>query len=94
MKVFEKGEFACSKHSNANGIDGNGQQYIWTCLKCVLDDRGICNGEQLVCMNNHKRNTYSVFLMNGTHYIKHITEGKDEVLTLPEVLKMAESIKR
>lgn len=92
MKMFEKGKFACPVHSNANGIDGNGQQFVWTCLKCMLDDRGICNGEQLVCMNNHRRNTFSVFLMNGTHYVKHISDGKDEILTLPEVLKMAELI--
>lgn len=92
MKIFEKGEFACEKHISEGGVDGNGQQHISICLKCRLDDRGICNGEQLVCENDHKRNSYRIFLMNDTRYIKYITKGKGETLSLCEVLKIAETI--
>lgn len=90
MKTFKENEFACPKHITESGIDKNGQQYISVCVKCRLDNNGICCGDKVVCENNHKQNKYSVYLCGGCHYVKNLKRGKEETLTVAEVLKIVE----
>lgn len=90
MKIFKDGEFACPQHIIESGIDKNGRQTISVCIKCRLDDRDICCGDIIVCINYHKENNYDIAFFTGNAYIKSLKKRKEETLTLPEVVKFVE----
>lgn len=85
--------FLCPANKNGKAVksmpDGNGQEFITKCIDCRVDDRGICQGDKVVCCNNIGKNTYEVYLMRGAKFVKEISKGKDEILAVSEVEKIA-----
>lgn len=91
-------KFLCKAYANGgtvvSGIDGNGQEFIHCCVNCRIDDRGICQGDTIHCCNNHKKQTYEVYIMRGAKYVKTIAEGKGEILSFKEFEKIASDYKK
>lgn len=67
-----------------SNLDGHGQEYMGMCVDCRLNSSGTCEGKRIVLENNHKQNSYSIYIMIGARCIKEIAKGKGETLELVE----------
>ena len=88
MKIFKDNEFSCPKGIQAteSEIDKNGRQTIGICLKCALDDRGICAGTIIYVVNDFKNNNYAIYKKCGVS-IYEIKSEKGSTLDKRQFLK-------
>lgn len=68
-------------------LDGRGIEHMSVCVDCILDCRNICSGKRIILENDHIKNSYSIYLMQGARYKKELQKGKDETLELTEFQK-------
>lgn len=57
------------------------------CVDCRLDSREICDGKRIILENNHKKNSYTIYEMRGSYYVKELAKGKGETFELVEFQK-------
>ena len=86
-------KFACPVTEGKGKVDGNGHEYFHICINCRLTDREICNGDIIVCENNHKKQKYCIYTMRGAKVIEILERGEDEVLSFEEFKKKVEVLK-
>lgn len=67
-------------------IDKNGRECFTMCVKCSIDGRNICNGKKVVVENNHKKNSYIIYVSEGNK-ITEIQKGKEETLDIKDFEK-------
>lgn len=65
-------------------LDGSGKEHMSICVDCLLDSLVNCNGKRIILENDYKKNSYSIFIMQGARYIREMQTGKDEILELIE----------
>ena len=66
-------------------IGADGEERIWICVSCKVDEEDICIGEKICLINDHKHQKWEIYL-HGVQYAKKLDSGKDEILP-PELLK-------
>jgi hypothetical protein len=65
--------------------DGCGIERMIVCVDCMLDSSNNCNGKRIILENNHKKNSYSIYEMQGARYKRELQKGTDETLELTEL---------
>lgn len=65
-------------------IDANGRETMVMCVKCSLDDRGICNGTKIALVNDHKHNSWLIYKSTFQMGYKELDKGKEETFELSE----------
>lgn len=69
---------------NRSLLDGCGIEHMGVCVDCILDSRNTCSGKRIILENDHIKNSYCIYLMQGARYKKELQKGKDETLELIE----------
>lgn len=67
--------------------DANGFEYISCCVKCSVDEYGICNGTSIVANIDIKKNTTEIFEFVGAKIVKSFAKFKDDMLCESEFKK-------